>query len=316
MSDRLILDRDIGGGKAPAWKHGFRHRPAVVTGMPISDAECEERIGAARAERGKVFNTEKGTMAKLLSIHERAAAIEARLHEFLHNHLLPELRERASLDNLVAHVKKRHLSVFDVHLSHGKRRLGKQPIIAELRIDVLNQPAKVHVFMHHYPAEHALHQLLEEQKEKFAHAIGKTSVLYDFSHSKKFKQFVHTASTLKSASANMAHHLGKVMKTAYKLKDPLYQYAPLPKALRNFGMHAPQHVEIHIEKTNNIKQPKACIITISNLLHEKEQPTIKIQLSPELHDRLEHTLKPIMSAFYDEFSKALGEDISVEYHKL
>ncbi len=259
---------------------------------------------------------EKETMAKLQSIHDRAALIEQRLHEFLHNELLPKLRSKTSLDNLIAHVKKHHLSVFDVHLSHGKKRMGKQPILAELRIDVLNQPAKVHVFIHHYPAEHALHQLLEEQKEKFAHAIGKTTILYDFSRSKKFKQFVHAASTLKSASANMAHHLGKAMKTVYKLKDPLYKYAPLPKALRNFGIHSPEHVEIHIEKTNNIKQPKACIITISNLLHENKQPTIKIQLSPELHDRLEHTLKPIMSAFYDEFSKALGEDISVEYHKL
>jgi hypothetical protein len=255
-------------------------------------------------------------MVKLHTIHERAAFIEQRLHEFLHHELLPQLRNKAALENLLAHVKKHHLSLFDVHLSHGRKRLGKQPIVAELRIDLLHQPTKVHVFMHHYPAEDALRQILEEQKEKFAHALGKSSIFYDIEHSDKFKQFVHTASTLKSASANLAHHLGKAMKTAYKLKDPLYHYAPLPKSLLNFGMHAPEHVEIHIEKANNLKQPKACVITVSNMLHKTGKPSIKIQLSPELHDRLEHSLKPIMSAFYDEFSKALGEDIPVEYHKL
>jgi hypothetical protein len=254
-------------------------------------------------------------MPKLQSIHERASLIEKRLHEFLHHELLPRLKDKASLDNLVAQVKKHHLSVFDVHLTHGKKRLGKQPILAELRIDLLHSPSKVHVFMHHYPAEDALRSALHEQKEKLANAIGKSDIIYDLSHSSKFRQFVHTASTLRSASVNLTHHLGKAMKVVYHLKDPLYRYAPLPKALFHFGKNSPAHVEIHIEKTNNLKQPKACIITISNL-QGKEQPSVKVQLSSELHDRLEHSLKPIMSAFYDEFSKALGEDISVEYHKL
>ncbi len=255
-------------------------------------------------------------MAKPQSIHERAALIERRLHEFLHHSLLPEIRSKASIGNLAAKVRKHHLSVFDVRLTHGKKRLGKQPILAELRIDVLHKPAKVHVFMHHYPAEGAFSRILESQKEKLAHSLGKSSSIYDFSHSKKYKQFVRTASTLKSASANLTHHLGKAMKTAYALKDPLYCYMPVPKSLQRFGLHAPSHIEIQIVKNKALSRRKACIITISDLLDQKEQPRIKIQLEPKLHDRLEHVLRPIMDRFYDEFSKAFGEQISVEYHKL
>ena len=251
-------------------------------------------------------------MVKLESIHDRVALIEQRLHDFLHHSLLPAASQRVNINDLHAFVKRHHLSLFDIHLSQGNKKLGKQPIIAELRIDLLHNPSKVHVFVHHYPAEHAILQILREQRHKFAQALGKQSIEFDFSHHKRFKQFVHVASTLKSASANTAQKLGQFMKTVYDLKDPIYHYAPLPKALKNFGIHAPQHTQITIEKKKTLGKEKVCIITIFNISDDTKKPAVKIELAPQLHDKL-HALKPLMNQFYDAISHALGEDFSAEY---
>ena len=107
------------------------------------------------------------------------------LEGFLRSSILPALN-KTHLGNLTLHLSSPRADLIDAQIFSK----GKNPL-AELRLDLLGSPAVLHLFIHHYPLDDSLKDLLGSRKKELESNLRK-KISIDSAYSDALHRVTHS----------------------------------------------------------------------------------------------------------------------------
>ncbi len=189
---------------------------------------------------------------------------------------------------------------------------GNTPI-AELRLDLLDSPATLHLFIHHYPFYDNLKRQIEQNKH-LLESILKKKIALDSSYGDALHALSDSMHRVAQEMDEFRSALTAITKVNHTSGFPKYGYAKLPASVKKFESHLPSSMTFELYRGKIL--PKAAVRFHFKDLHDKEVHSCVVSLSPDLYKEVMVKLKPSLDKLQDRMGDIFKKTINMEYWPL
>ncbi len=224
-----------------------------------------------------------------------------RLANYFSSAIIPHLKGHYNLK--VSHRQQRR-DLLDIDI------LQNSDPVAEMRIDLLESPSTLHLFIHQYAYEKPLKKLLLQNLHPIEKILGKR-IIIDSRHSDASQRVSEITHRIAQEVDELRKELVILTKTHHSIGFPKYGYGFLPKPLKKFNIHLPTSLTLEISSGRFL--PKAAMKFQFDNLHDRDIQTLTISLPPRLHKEVIGRLKGPLDRFTNRIGSALKKSISVKY---